>query len=64
MEKYMTKQEVAEALGVSAKRVQRWTSAGLLRPSRLGNRTVRYRESDVESLFDRFRDDPKKKVDA
>jgi excisionase family DNA binding protein len=58
MEKYMTKDEVAAALGVSTKRVQRWTTAGVLRASRLGTRTVRYRESDIEALFERFRDDP------
>jgi excisionase family DNA binding protein len=55
MEKYLTKEEVAEVLGVSTKKVQRWTSAGLLRPARLGNRTLRYRPSDIEALFDRFR---------
>lgn len=54
MDQYLTKEDVAKALGVSTKRVQRWTSAGLLHPARLGNRTVRYRASDVEALFNRF----------
>ena len=54
MEKFVSKEEVAKTFGVSEKTVQRWTAAGLLRPARIGARTVRYRESDLEALFEQF----------
>jgi excisionase family DNA binding protein len=54
MEKYLSRQDVAEVFGVSDKTVQRWVSRGLLKGSHLGNRTVRYRPADVEALFDHF----------
>ena len=54
MEKFVSKEDVAKTFGVSEKTIQRWTAAGWLRPARIGHRTVRYRESDLEALFERF----------
>jgi uncharacterized protein YerC/predicted transcriptional regulator len=52
---YLTKEEVAERLGVTAQTVNLWAKAGVLRrrgfgAGRIGQKGVRFRQEDVERL--------------
>lgn len=48
----MTRKEVAEALRVSARAVNKWAHEGILRPVRLPGRkhAIGYLRSDIEAL--------------
>lgn len=53
MVKLLDKQEVADALDVGLRTVERWMGEGLLPYVRLTRKTVRIRESDLEALIER-----------
>lgn len=44
----LTRQDVAQYLGVSLMTLNRWARKGILIPTRLGERVVRYRAADIE----------------
>ena len=52
-ERLLTKPEVAEALQVSGRCLERWVAQGRLRAQYLGPRLVRFRLADVEELLER-----------
>jgi len=52
-EKLLTKREVAEALQVSGRCLERWVAQGRMRAQYLGPRLVRFRRADVEDLLER-----------
>jgi excisionase family DNA binding protein len=48
----LTAQEVADALRVERRTIERWSDSGRLHRVRLGRRTVRYRASEVLALLE------------
>jgi len=48
--KYLTVNQVAERLNVSARSVRRWIAEGKVRAQRVGGHAVRIEERDVEAL--------------
>lgn len=48
-ERWVTKRELADYLGVSQKTIERWATAGMPRLSAPGRRTVRFRISACEA---------------
>lgn len=51
---FLNKKEVCSLLGISPATVYRWNQSGLLKPIRLGHRTVRYKRSDLYAIAERF----------
>jgi len=52
MEKLLTREELAEQLGVSARTIDRWRDQGLAPPELMIQRVIRFRQSDIEAWLD------------
>lgn len=51
-EKLLTRKDAAAMLRVSTKTIQTWDRIGKLTPVKLGYRSLRYRQSDLQRLLD------------
>ncbi len=51
MEQYLTSDEVSKRLSVSKTLLWMWDKEGILKPSRIGKKLVRYKLSDIKSLM-------------
>jgi len=56
MEKLLTIRELAERLNIAEGTAYHWLSEGRLKCVRFSRRCVRFRESDVQELLDKFTD--------
>ncbi len=50
-ERLLTRRDAARILQVSLKTLQNWDRAGRLQPVKLGYRSLRYRQADLERLL-------------
>lgn len=53
LDRLLSREDLRELFGVDTSTLRRWETWGLLRPLRLGHRTIRYRQRDVEEALRR-----------
>ena len=51
MDRLLSRKDLQEIFAVDVSTLRRWEDWGILRPLRIGHRTVRYRQSDVEAAI-------------
>ena len=51
MDRLLSRKDLQEIFCVDVSTLRRWEAWGVLRPLRIGHRTVRYRQSDVEAAI-------------
>lgn len=49
--RYLSQEDAAERLGVTTRSIRRWIAEGVIPASRIGNKVVRIRESDLEAAL-------------
>ena len=50
-DRLLKRRDLQTLFGVDTSTLRRWESWGILRPLRLGPRTIRYRQSDVQAAL-------------
>ena len=51
IEKYLSAKEVAKKLSIGVSTVYDWVKKGKLKPIKIGNKTTRYKNSDIEKYI-------------
>ncbi len=63
MQKFYTKKQVSESLGVCTKTIERWVRQGKLKGALFGN-TWRFSTEDIENLYKKMQEETGDKIES